>query len=250
MSIIEKKDGAGKNISDFPCNDPICYIVGAGKNYGLDFRVKDGDFVIAADGGFAYVKQQGINPDLVIGDFDSLGDKPGAVNAIILESEKDDTDTLAAVREGMARGLSTFYIYCGTGGRFDHTLANIQTLAFLSQNGKIGYLVDRNLITTIISNSYLMFDSCCTGYISVFAYSESAKNVSIKGLKYELDNAVMTNVFPVGVSNEFIGKKATIEAGEGMLMIVFPRECKFANIFGSNPSPGPLAKFLTGMSKI
>ena len=206
---------------------PICYIVGAGENYGLDFQKNDGDYVIAADGGLVYLHERGIMADLLIGDFDSLGEKPYYANIIPLEGEKDDTDMLAAVREGMARGYDFFYIYCGTGGRFEHTLANIQTLGFLAQSGKRGFLIEQNSIITVISDGSICFDSSYAGYVSVFSYSETATGVSIKGLKYELENHVLTNIFPVGTSNEFIGATSTISVTGGALLIVFPRRGKF-----------------------
>lgn len=201
---------------------PICYIVGAGENTGLDFQIKDGDYVIAADGGLAYLQDAGIDADLVIGDFDSLGKKPSQPNVISLSGEKDDTDTLAAVRAGLTRGYEIFFIYCGTGGRFEHTIANIQTLGFLAASGKRGFLVERNSIATVIFGSSISFDTTCTGYVSVFSYSETSRGVSIKGLKYELKNATLTNSFPIGTSNEFIGKSSTISVTDGALMIVFP----------------------------
>ena len=204
----------------------ICYIVGAGENSGLDFLLNDGDYVIAADGGLVYLQERGIRADLVIGDFDSLKDVPDHPNVIVLENEKDDTDTLAAVRRGISIGYDTFYIYCGTGGRIEHTLANIQTLGFLAQSGKRGFLVEQNSVITVISGDSISFDSSCTGFISVFSYSEKANGVTIKGLKYELENAVLTHTFPIGTSNEFIGECSTISVSVGALLIVFPRAKK------------------------
>ena len=209
---------------------PVCYIVGAGENFGLDFHTQKDDFVIAADGGLVYLEEQKIAADLVIGDFDSLGKKPEHPNVIALASEKDDTDMMAAVREGMARGYSCFCIYCGTGGRIEHTLANIQTLAFLAQNGKRGFLIDKDSIITVISNGSIGFSGCRKGYVSVFSYSESAAGVCIKGMKYELENAVLTSDFPIGASNEFAGSAATIAVQAGTLMVVFPRERSPAKI--------------------
>ena len=206
-------------------NEPICYIIAAGENYGLDFQKNEGDYVIAADAGLKYLHEQGIEPDLIIGDFDSLGERPVHADVILLDEEKDDTDTLAAVREGIARGYDTFYIYCGTGGRFEHTIANIQTLGFLAKSGKIGFMVDQNSIITVIEDGCINFDDSCKGYVSVFSYSDIATGVSIKGLKYELENAALTNIFPIGTSNEFIGKSSTISVKSGALMIVFPKVC-------------------------
>lgn len=203
--------------------ESICYIVGAGENCGLDFTVENGDFLIAADGGLAYLEEMGLIADLVIGDFDSLPEIPARADVIVLNKEKDYTDTLAAVHEGLNRGYKIFHIYGGTGGRIDHTLANIQVLAFLSQNKNKGYLFDRNNAITAVTNGNISFSSRCAGYISVFSYTEKS-TICIKGLKYELDNAVISNTFPIGVSNEFARSGGVVSVSEGTLIIVFPRE--------------------------
>lgn len=204
----------------------ICYIVGAGDNYGLDFTPRPEDYVIAADGGLTYLEQAGITADLIIGDFDTLGHRPDHPNVIALNMEKDDTDTFAAVREGIKMGCCMFCIYCGTGGRLEHTIANLQLLAYLAQNNMKGFLFDQNRIITAITNSSIKFRQHFTGYVSVFSHSESSTGVYLKGLKYELDNAVLTSTFPIGVSNEFIGNESTITVETGTLLVVFPREIK------------------------
>jgi len=224
-------------------NKNICYIVGAGTNYGLDFIPQDGDYVIAADGGFDYLHKQGITVDLSIGDFDSVLKKPTHGNIITLNKDKDYTDAYEAVQKGIAKGYRIFHIYCGTGGRPDHTLANIQLLGFLAQNGKRGYLVDEKyVITAIASNkvvsctnyslrkdespdSSISFAPGCKGNISVFSYSDVSDGVSIKGLKYELENHNLSNTSPIGVSNEFTGAGSLISVSNGTLVITFPREC-------------------------
>lgn len=202
----------------------ICYIVGAGENYGLDFTPSANDFVIAADAGIRYLEECGINADLVIGDFDSLNDIPTHPNTMTLSPEKDDTDMLAAVREGIKAGYSDFHIYCGMGGRIDHTIANLQVLAYLSENGMRGFLFGKDSIITTITNQKISFGEIPSGYISVFSHTEKAEGVYLRGLKYELTDAVLTNTFPLGVSNEFIGKKSSISVGIGTLLVVFPKE--------------------------
>jgi len=204
----------------------ICYIVGAGENCGIDFRPTTDDFVIAADAGLCYLEQAGICTDLVIGDFDTLNAIPQHHNVITLSTEKDDTDMLAAIHEGIKAGYSDFYLYCGTGGRIDHTLANLQVLSFLAENGKMGFLIDNNSIITAITNRKITFERIASGYVSVFSYSTKSEGVCLQGLKYELDKAVLTNTFPLGVSNEFIGKESSISVDNGTLLIVFPRKEK------------------------
>lgn len=201
-------------------------MVGAGENYGLDFQPVTGDFVIAVDAGLRYLEKRGIRADLVIGDFDTLKCIPKHPNTVVLSAEKDDTDTLAAVREGIKAGYTSFHIYCGTGGRIDHTMANLQVLAYLSANNMRGFLFDNDTVITAITNGRLCFEKIPCGYVSVFSYSEKAEGVTLCGLKYELNNAALTNTFPIGVSNEFIGRESSISVSNGTLLIVFPKEAK------------------------
>jgi len=205
----------------------ICYIVGAGNNYGLDFVPQDGDYVIAADDGFKYLQEKGIVADLVIGDFDSFGKIPTHDNVKQLETEKNFTDMYEAIKCGIKKGYDNFQMYCGTGGRFDHTFANIQTLSFLSQQGKAGYLIDKDCVITTITNSSIIFDTCCKGYVSVFSYSNESTGVNIKGLKYtHLENNELASICPMGVSNEFVGTESTITVTSGTLVVIFPRKYK------------------------
>ena len=206
----------------------ICYVVGAGENYGLDFIPQAEDCVIAADAGFAALEQRGLQIDMVIGDFDTLSFVPNHPNAIVLNREKDTTDMLSAVREGVKKGYERFHIYCGTGGRMEHTIANMQLLAELSQSGKRGFLFGKDYIITAVTNGTLELPEQASGFVSVFSHSDKAEGVCIEGLKYELQNALLTNSFPLGVSNEFIGKKGKISVANGTLWIVFPMEAKEA----------------------
>lgn len=206
--------------------DGICYIVGAGDNYGLDFVVQSHDYVIAADGGLKYLEQSGIKADLVIGDFDTLHYKSNHLNVITLSEEKDDTDTLAAMREGINKGYAIFHIYCGMGGRVEHTIANMQLLAYLSQSNRKGFLFGQDCIVTAIKNGSMEFSGNAKGRISVFSFSDTSTGVYLKGLKYELDNAILTNTFPIGVSNEFIGEKSAVTVTDGTIVVVFQKDIK------------------------
>lgn len=202
----------------------ICYIVGAGENYGLNFTPSADDYVIAADAGTRCLEQSGITANLVIGDFDSLNHIPSHPNTIALKPEKDETDMFAAVREGIKVGYRDFHIYCGTGGRIDHTIANLHVLAYLSENGMQGFLFGKDNVITAITNRAMTFEAIPSGYVSVFSHTEKSEGVYLRGLKYELDDAVLTNTFPLGVSNEFIGKESSISVGRGTLLIVMPKK--------------------------
>lgn len=189
----------------------------------MDFHPAKGDFVIAADAGLRLLEEKGIRPDLIVGDFDTLHYIPQGENVLRLPPEKDDTDMSVAIKEGIRAGYTVFHIYCGTGGRIDHTIANLQLLAYLSERGMQGFLFDRDSVFTAITDRELAFDRIDGGYVSVFSWSESSTGVYLKNLKYELHDAVLTNSFPLGVSNEFIGKKSSIIVRDGTLLVNFPR---------------------------
>jgi len=201
----------------------ICYIVGAGENCGIDFAPQQGDYVIAADGGLKYLEEAGISADLVIGDFDSLQEQPDHSNIIALKKEKDETDMYAAIQQGIKQGYQCFHLYGCTGGRIDHTIANMQLIAHLAQQKLQGFLFDKENVITAITDTTMRFPACDKGYISVFSHSKKAEGVSLVGLKYVMDKAMITNEFPIGVSNEFIGRESVITVERGTLLIVYPR---------------------------
>ena len=207
-------------------NSRICYVVGAGDFYGFDIKPTAEDYVIAADAGLRYLENEKIAANLVIGDFDTLENVPQHPNVIALKCEKDDTDTLSAVKEGIKLGYETFFLYGCTGGRIDHTLANIQTLKYLSIQGKRGFLFGKDSIMTTVTNGEVDFSAHKRGYISIFSLTDKSIGVNLKGLKYELTNATLTNDFPIGVSNEFIGKESIVKVKDGTLLIVFPKASK------------------------
>ena len=128
---------------------------------------------------------------------------------------------LYAIKVGLEKGFKTFYLYGGMGGRFDHTVANLQSLAFLSQHGAAGFLFGKEDVTTVLSNPSVRFDSGAEGYISLFSFGEHCSGVCIRGLKYELENASLCHTFPIGTSNEFIQKESEIAVAQGTALLVF-----------------------------
>ena len=204
---------------------PVCHVFGAGPSPACPPKIAKGDRVIAADGGYLYTQSIGIRADTLIGDFDSLEytcerEKGGPI-VIRLPKEKDRTDTHAALAYGLEQGFTRFHIYGGVGGRLDHTLANIQCLAFLLNHGARGYLHGEDTVATAV-RAPLRLVARKSGVISVFALCGPAEGVRLRGLKYELENAELTGDFPLGVSNEFTGRPVYIEAKKGDLLIIYP----------------------------
>ncbi|PLS31682.1 thiamine pyrophosphokinase [Bifidobacterium margollesii] len=212
--------------------DGVCVIFGAGGYYDEHPEIPDGTFVIAADGGLDHVGELGVEADVVVGDFDSLGrdfDSYAQLHGITrLPSEKDDTDMFAAVKLGWAHGARVFHIYGGLGGRVDHTLANIQTLARIAEHGGVGFLHGDGQIITVIRDGTLAFeawDAADRPLISVFAYGGTARHVTINGLKYEVSDVTLRDTRPIGTSNEFLpGVHGWIGVGDGALVVVFPAD--------------------------
>ena len=202
--------------------DGSCYIIGAGDFFGFVRRPGPGDYVIAADAGYKYCLNEGVTPDLVVGDFDSLGAAPDFPNIVQMPVEKDDTDTLHAMRIGLERGYKRFEIYGGTGGaRADHTLSNLQCLLFLVKNGARGTLYGNGVLYTVIHNESAEFSQEARGDFSVFCFDGQARGVYEEGFKYSLHNAVVTSDFPIGVSNSFTGKPAKISVADGTLILYY-----------------------------
>ena len=198
-----------------------CYIFGALDTEVIDFNPSENDLIIAADGGYNTLKKLNIKPDLVVGDFDSLGKIPENENIIKHPVKKDDTDTLLAIKIGLEKGYKRFSVYGAIGGRLDHTVATIQSASYVAENGGTAYINDGNRTVTAIKNSTIKFTSDAKGYISIFALSGVAKGVTIKGLLYELNDAEITPSFPIGVSNEFLNKDSEISVNDGVLTIIF-----------------------------
>ena len=196
----------------------FCCIFGAGDYFGYE-KVPENSFVIAADAGIKKCEEKNIVPDLIIGDFDSLGYDLKGSTVIKLPKIKDDTDTLAAVKAGLERGYKNFLLFGCTGGRLSHTVANIQTLTYIAKHDGIGFLADKEELATVVCKG-IDFDKEFSGFLSVFA-AEGNVIISESGLKYEIEKEKLTADFPLGVSNEFVGKKAKIDVQKGSALIIF-----------------------------
>ena len=201
-------------------NKGICHIVGAAQVGSLRLFKGENDMIIAADGGQITLQNYGIEPDMVIGDFDS-SNIPQSDNIIKLNSVKDITDTMRAVQYGEENGYSHFRIYGGLGGRTSHTIANIQMMSEMSERGKKCFLVGDNETLTVIHNDEIAFKKSSVGFVSVFSLKDKSYGVNESGLKYSLNNYTKTSSYPIGVSNEFIGKFSKISVENGSLLIVF-----------------------------
>lgn len=203
-----------------------CVIFCAAEFDALARPLEKNDLVIAADGGLRHTQALGLRPDVVLGDFDSLGYAPEGAN--VFPVEKDDTDAMLAVRRGLHLGYREFILYGSLDGpRLDHTMANFQTLQFLCDQGAWGYLVGLRQTVTVVKNGTLRFPAGCRGTVSVFCLGCDAEGVTLRGLHYPLERGTLTAGFPLGVSNRFTGTEAEISVEVGSLLVLWDRENGF-----------------------
>ena len=200
-----------------------CVVFCAAGFDALAAPIEKEDLVIAADGGVIHTQNLGVTPDVILGDFDSLGYVPKDAN--VFPVEKDDTDAMLAVRRGLALGCGEFLLYGGLDGkRLDHTVANFQTLQFLADNGAFGYLIGQDYMVTVVKNGAVSFPAGSEGILSVFCLGSDAEGVSIHGAQYSLTDGTLTAGFPLGVSNHFVGQTVTVSVKNGSLLLLWDRK--------------------------
>ena len=203
-----------------------CVIFCAAGFSGLLQPLSPEDCILAADGGLCHVQRLGLTPQGVIGDFDSLGYTPE--DARVFPVEKDDTDSMLAVRHGLSLGYREFLLYGALdGARLDHAVANFQTLQFLADHGARGYLIGKEQTVTVVKNGSISFDGDAQGHISLFCMGKDAQGVTLQGLKYPLENGTLTAGFPLGVSNHFTGQPAKISVTDGSLLVIYDHQTTF-----------------------
>jgi len=195
-------------------------------------------FIICADGGYELALSCGIVPNLVIGDADSgsmTSDAATVQQADILKSlnktefirikrEKDESDTFVAVQHAVNSGFESIDIIGGIGGRLDHTISNIQTLAHFSSHTKQITMADDANFITIVENSSITLLKKENFFISLFSFSDICSGVTTTGLYYPLENATLRNAYPLGLSNEFTDAEATIKVEHGKLLVLMSKK--------------------------
>lgn len=184
-------------------------------------KIKSADYVICADKGYVYAEKLGIKPDLIVGDFDSYsGGFPENIEIYRSVPEKDDTDTLLAVKKAIAAGCGEIVLYGGLGGRFDHAFANLQTLIYAHERGCKMTVSDSDNELTVVGAGEYYFEKRVGFYISLFSLTENSMIEEWSGVKYPLENYEMKQGFPIGVSNEITAEKAYLRISSGIALIV------------------------------
>ena len=202
----------------------ICYFGDAGEFTPRGLKPQKGDFVIAADGGYLALCSVGIQPDLLMGDLDSLGSDYPLPSDLPLERfpvQKDDTDTGIALAHGWKLGYRSFALYGCSGGRVDHLLANWQSMCRYSQMGAEIRMAAADYDAYAITNQSFVLPKRPAGTtVSVFCHGDHAEGVSLEGLMYSLSGASLTNAFPLGVSNQRTSLEARISVADGTLLVL------------------------------
>jgi thiamine pyrophosphokinase len=185
------------------------------------FTPKASDFIIACDHGYDHAVSQGIRPHLLMGDFDScLIPRDPSIPCIAVSAEKDDTDTMLAVRHGLSLGFQDFLLLGATGGRVDHFWANCSICAFLAKQGARCEMRDSSYTLYTLSPGSLTLRRQKGAFLSVFSFCDVSYGITLEGVKYPLKNATLTNDVPLGVSNEFAAEVARISLRSGLLLIL------------------------------
>ncbi|MBR2473032.1 MAG: thiamine diphosphokinase [Clostridia bacterium] len=200
-----------------------CVIVGGADINNYEYikdSLGDEDYIIFCDSGLKHMEGLGVGPSLIVGDFDSFEDPRLDVETIVLPCEKDDTDTVYGVREGIKRGFDDFLIIGAVGARLDHTLGNLYILSMLQSFGKRGRIIDDYSEMELVTASPAMVDDSFS-FFSLVNITGKAKGVTIKNAKYPLENAEITCSYQYGISNEvLVGKTAEVSVKDGALLLI------------------------------
>ena len=199
-----------------------CVIIGGAEIHNYErvrSRLHPDDFLIYCDSGLRHMEDLGRAPDLIVGDFDSHENPALAVETIVLPCEKDDTDTVFAVKEAVRRGFENFLLIGVIGGRLDHTLGNVYILLYLDSIGKQGIILDDYSEMVLVGREPVIVEDC--EYFSLVNISGTAREITIRDAKYPLEGAEIRCEYQYGVSNENLpGKNAVVSVEEGRVLLI------------------------------
>lgn len=187
---------------------------------------KPDDLCIAADAGYKNALALGERVDLLIGDFDSLGQTPdgAGIEIVRLPAEKDLTDTQVSLEYAVGRGADEVIIIGGLDGRLDHSLSNVCILEDMWERHIYGYMTNgQNRVRYINGSSVLIARSPYT-YLSLIAADPVVKGVTVEGCRYPLKNKTVSRRVQYAVSNEITGNVALISCKKGGLFVIESRD--------------------------
>ena len=193
-------------------------LVGAAIGGKLDKKQAENSLVIAVDGGYKTLKDADIFPDIALGDFDSYGGEVVPKEVIPLPVAKDDTDMFYAIKLALSKGCNEIFIYGGTGGRLDHSLANLQSMRYIVRHGSTAVMFFESQ-TSIATDKGVYFTSQAKGNIGAVSLTPESV-ISNSGLLYKADNLKISDDFPIAVSNTFTGEGGYIKVESGMILVI------------------------------
>ena len=200
-----------------------CVIIGGadiGRYRRIRAHLQRDDFYICCDSGLKHREGLGIAPDLIVGDFDSHANPHLPVETLVLPREKDDTDTVFAAKEALARGFRQFLLLGVTGGRLDHTLGNLSLLLMLHAGGVPAVAQDDYSEMQIVADKPVLVEDRYP-FFSLLNISGLARGVTIRNAKYPLLNAEITCEYQYGISNEVLpGRTAEVSVRKGRLLLI------------------------------
>ncbi len=202
-------------------NQADCVIFAAGDKVDADTvraYMTDRTYIITADAGYAFCKDVGYTPNLILGDFDSSECPVTDIETICLNPVKDDTDSAIALQEAVKRGCKRIVMFGGTGSRLDHTFANFDLCAHAKQLGVDLMLVDRHHQIFALFEEMAELQGSEAHYVSVFPVG-GACTVTLRGFYYPLEHFEFKPFCGLGVSNETTAENAQIFAEKGTALI-------------------------------
>lgn len=207
----------GEIIDDFAC-DVI-------KNGGYEI-------IIAVDAGMEFFARVGVEPDIIVGDFDSVESsilekfrEKEYIEMCVLNPVKDETDTEYAVHEAVRRGADSITILGGTGTRLDHVLGNIGLLGIgLDEEIDVELLDVHNRVRMLNKGITLRKKEQYGKYVSLLPYSPEICGLTIRGMKYNVENVTLKSSEAKGVSNEMVEDEASISFENGVLLLIESRD--------------------------
>jgi len=181
------------------------------------------DLIVAVDGGFAHLQSVSCDPDVAVGDFDSLGYVPTCKEVIEHPTHKDKSDLELALDYVLARGAGRVVVYGALGGRLDHSVGNLQMCARFAECGVAVELVDVEcVVSVLVGPGTLELPRLERGTVSVFSAVDEARCVTERGMEYALEGENLTNRTTRGLSNELIGRPSSVTVEEGTLFVFHP----------------------------
>jgi len=188
---------------------------------------KEEDLIIAADSGWHNAQRLGVKPQVLLGDFDSIGtgELPDVVEILQVPAEKDQTDTELAIETALKEGCSDLVFLGATGSRLDHSLGNIFLLEGLLKQGIHAEIVNENNRLYLKNRSFILYrNTTCGDFLSLLPLSETVEEVTLTGFKYPVEQLTFYRERTLGISNEITEEEAKVEFLRGTFIVVESRD--------------------------